>query len=310
MARPSVRGPDALKIAALVRVSGVARSTIRHYLNLGLLPPPRVCGPKLHLYGPEHLARLRAVAQLADRGLSLEQIRRRLGPATATEQPRPRARARPPRATAAEPARGDDRREALLDAAARRFLERGYEGVRVDEVARDVGMSKATFYQYFASKADLFVECLDHLRYAVIGRDARTAVERPLPLREESALRARAVLASFGPYRMMTGLLASAACGADAALARRARQALHRMVTNAEPMFRRAIDAGECRAVDTELLAYMTWGALLAVGDRLALDGRYSLDEAARAYLDFVVNGIRPRSRAPRGGRSSPRRAG
>jgi hypothetical protein len=66
------------------------------------------------------------------------------------------------------------------------------------------------------------------------------------------------------------------------------------MVTNAEPALRRAIDAGKCRPIDSELLAYMNWGALIAVGDRLALDGKYTLNDGVRAYLDFVGRGMWP----------------
>jgi AcrR family transcriptional regulator len=44
------------------------------------------------------------------------------------------------------------RREELLDAAERLFLERGVAGTSIDEVVAAAGVAKGTFYLYFASK--------------------------------------------------------------------------------------------------------------------------------------------------------------
>ncbi|MCY0989502.1 hypothetical protein OV203_20345 [Nannocystis sp. ILAH1] len=105
---------------------------------------------------------------------------------------------------------------------------------------------------------------------------------------DEARLRAQAVLSRFTGFRTMTNLLGAAAQGRDLEVAARAREALHRMVMNAEPSLRRAMTAGELRRGDTELWAYMLWGALLALGDRLALDDRYTQAETLAAYLEFM----------------------
>src|ERR1700759_435233 len=44
----------------------------------------------------------------------------------------------------------------LLDAGMIEFEERGFHGVRVDDVVRRAGISHGTFYLYFATKEDLF----------------------------------------------------------------------------------------------------------------------------------------------------------
>jgi hypothetical protein len=60
-------------------------------------------------------------------------------------------------------------------------------------------------------------------------------------------------------------------------------------------MFDRAVAAGACRDIDTELLAYMTWGALLALGDRGLMDDRFTRERALEQYLDLVAHGTNPR---------------
>jgi len=62
----------------------VAPRTVRYYVQRGLLPPPSFRG-KDTTYGPEHLARLRAIKQLQQEGLPLDAIQARLASATLAE---------------------------------------------------------------------------------------------------------------------------------------------------------------------------------------------------------------------------------
>ncbi|MGA1811976.1 helix-turn-helix domain-containing protein [Frondihabitans sp. 4ASC-45] len=51
--------------------------------------------------------------------------------------------------------------EILADAASELFLENGYAGTTVDQIAQRAGVSRATFFNYFAGKADLLWLDLD-----------------------------------------------------------------------------------------------------------------------------------------------------
>ena len=76
-----------------------------------------------------------------------------------TEEGRPRQ----PSHGGGEPARDRELRaqgratvKRLLDAGMIEFEERGFHGVRVDDVVRRAGISHGTFYLYFSNKEDLF----------------------------------------------------------------------------------------------------------------------------------------------------------
>ncbi|HPW18660.1 MAG TPA: helix-turn-helix domain-containing protein, partial [Candidatus Aminicenantes bacterium] len=57
---------------------------------------------------------------------------------------------------------GDAAVRARIVAAARPlFLERGFLRTTADDIAAELGMSKATLYLYFQSKESLFMEILD-----------------------------------------------------------------------------------------------------------------------------------------------------
>lgn len=101
------------------------------------------------------------------------------------------ARARPAkeprgvaRALAGDEARLEARRdlrrqehEALLRAAHRVFLRRGYRQTRVDDVMREAGISTRAFYRFHASKDELFLELFDRANTAAQAR-LRTTVAR------------------------------------------------------------------------------------------------------------------------------------
>lgn len=52
-------------------------------------------------------------------------------------------------------------RSLVLDAARRVFMERGYHGATLEQIAEEAGFSKGVVYSQFESKADLFLALLD-----------------------------------------------------------------------------------------------------------------------------------------------------
>jgi AcrR family transcriptional regulator len=56
---------------------------------------------------------------------------------------------------------GQERREAILDAAIQLFSERGFRGTTTRELAAAVGVSEPTLYQHFATKSELYSAIID-----------------------------------------------------------------------------------------------------------------------------------------------------
>ena len=61
------------------------------------------------------------------------------------------------------------RRAAILDAALEEFTARGYEGARLDDVAKRAGIAKGTIYLYFADKEALFQDLVRSMVHPVLG---------------------------------------------------------------------------------------------------------------------------------------------
>lgn len=75
--------------------------------------------------------------------------------------------------------RGQQRREAILDAAAGLFLERGFHGTSIDEVGAAAGISGPGVYRHVASKDALLMAVLDRLWSNGFGPAVRAAAEAP-----------------------------------------------------------------------------------------------------------------------------------
>ena len=56
--------------------------------------------------------------------------------------------------------KSEERRQAILDISAQMFNELGFEGTSMSDISARLGGSKATLYNYFSSKEEIFVEVL------------------------------------------------------------------------------------------------------------------------------------------------------
>jgi AcrR family transcriptional regulator len=128
--------------------------------------------------------------------------------------PIPRGRHAPPREV-----RRERQRERLFTAAAAVFTAQGYSDATAEAIAKEAGMSKATFYEHFANKEQCVLELFDAAAAAaLLGMKAASDGAGPDP---RDQLRARIaaflnLLASF-PNTATTLLVTILGAGPEAA---------------------------------------------------------------------------------------------
>src|SRR3954465_11028537 len=94
-------------------------------------------------------------------------------------------------------------RQLIADTARRLFAERGFEAVRVTEIAREVEVAPATVFNYFPTKEDLFYSRLEAFEERLLAA-----------IRDRSA--GESVLAAFAAFLLgQGGVLAVNAPGGD-----------------------------------------------------------------------------------------------
>lgn len=90
---------------------------------------------------------------------------------------------RPP-STRSRPTRSDAQRQAILDAACQLFIDKGFGGTPINDIADAVGVTRTALYYYFPSKESMLealteevTEKASHIASSVSGRDELPADE-------------------------------------------------------------------------------------------------------------------------------------
>jgi TetR/AcrR family transcriptional regulator, cholesterol catabolism regulator len=69
------------------------------------------------------------------------------------------------------------RQQAVLDAAARLFAERGYQASSMADLTQTTGLAAGGLYHYFASKEDILIQICDQLLEPLLARAREIAAE-------------------------------------------------------------------------------------------------------------------------------------
>jgi AcrR family transcriptional regulator len=210
----------------------------------------------------------------------------------------------PHEATIAKP-RWERRKEArpaeLVSAALELFVEKGYAGTRLDDVAARAGVSKGTLYLYFENKEELFKAVV---RENIVARISQSA-EEVLHFEGSSAELVRRLMATWwDEYGSSTaggiGKLMMAESGNFPEIARffldEVIEPWHRILA---AVIKRGIERGEFRTVEPDMFARVVTGPLVMLSlwkhsfgacSQQPLDANHYL----AMHLDIVLSALRP----------------
>ena len=199
--------------------------------------------------------------------------------------------------------RPDHRPSEILDAALRVFVRRGLHKTKLEEVAKEAGISKGTIYLYFKNKEELFVAAAHRVlpspdEMYLEGHTTPTA-DRSLPhlLRQiaRAAYRRFCTPAYLAFFSMMAAEALRHPEWAELYFRRIALE-LNRRIAEA---FERAMLAGECRKVNPMLTARAFIGMFLIMAlTQEHLGGKkytpLSEREVINSLTDIFLHGLVP----------------
>jgi AcrR family transcriptional regulator len=186
-------------------------------------------------------------------------------------------------------ARGNERRQQLMDFAAHRFAENGYHPTSVAEIVAGMGVGKGVFYWYFSSKEELFGEILREAQHSLRRRQQQAIEDEPNPLRRIE-LGIRATMEWLGDHRHLFTLIQMAASderfipmlhrGQDVAVADTARHV------------KEAVVAGEIPDVDPLVVTHAILGVTNSLARTFIFERGDAPSEVADAAVAFCLGGL------------------
>jgi AcrR family transcriptional regulator len=213
---------------------------------------------------------------------------------------------RPPSVAASPWASAPDReqqreakRQAVLQAAAELFNERGFHATSLDDIAARLNVSKPTLYYYVKNKDEILLQCVRQgLEMTLEGIEASrqaggNAVDQ---LRACMQVYAGIVTQPFGMCLIRVG---------DEEVPEPSRTELRRMKSEIDHAFRRlvaqGVEEGSLAPCDPKMSAFVIAGALSWIGRWYQPGGDYTPEQIAQQCIATLCDGVLRRGEAPAG---------
>ena len=293
-----------MKISELEQISGVARSTIHHYVNSGLLHRPAKTGQTMADYDYSHVKRLEAIKRIKldylktakTSRIPLDYIKHKLSESywlVKPDDPETGARAE----KAGEKNR--KKKEQIIEATISLYANRGYYLTNIRDITRAVGISPPTFYRYFKDKRELFVETIEYV-VKNFKKQIREALKGEKDLTRRSEIMFETFFIHYPKIGEILNQLRSGVIIGDPWAKDRLSRLYQEMMKDLIKEIEGAIKNGIIRPVNPALLAYFNLAINEAAIHLASMEDAHQIDEAMyfvgdmlnRAFLTDKGRGI------------------
>ena len=199
---------------------------------------------------------------------------------------------------------GPNKKELILDAAAKMFARKGFAGTVMEDISTAAGVAKGTLYAYFPSKADLFFALFETFMSTWIAELNALLENASGSCRERLITLNETVLGSWAGMKDLFSLTmefwsASAAAPQKERFKAAFKSAYADMRKSVGGVIEKGITAGEfSQTVDAASVA----AALVGFWDCMFLqawfDDEFDLAFTGRAFFQVVLNGMTVRRAA------------
>jgi AcrR family transcriptional regulator len=283
-----------MKISELEAITGIPRSTIHHYMNLGLLHRPGKSAKTMAHYDHSHVKRLEAIQRIKLEYLKtaktsripLDFIKHKLTESYSLIKP---AAAKTKIHSGGDGKKGQKKKEDIIEATLRLYAHRGYYLTKIRDITKAVGISSPTFYRYFKDKRELFVETIEYV-VKKFKSETQAALKGEKDLSRRSMIMFTTFYAHYPKIGEILNQLRSGVTIGDPWAKDRLFRLYGEMMGNLIKEIQGAIKNGIVRPVDPVLLSYFTL-AIDEVAIHLAsMDDAHTIDDVMYFVGDMLNN--------------------
>jgi AcrR family transcriptional regulator len=198
-----------------------------------------------------------------------------------------------------------EKREALLNAAAKLFREKGYEGASLNDLADMLHITKPTLYYYVKSKDQLVLEVIRRAQNELLRSMHEIEVGGGTAYDKLRKVMINYVSTMVSDYGACLVLLNSRH------LEEQTHDEVAGRIAEGDEIIYRIFNSGQkdgsLRVGDRVITVHALFGSLNWLPRWHKSDGRLSPEKFARVYVDILLEGVRPRDARSAAGR--PKRA-
>jgi AcrR family transcriptional regulator/predicted DNA-binding transcriptional regulator AlpA len=292
---------DKIKIGDLAILADISKSTIHHYLKLGILHPPLKLGPKKSAFDSSHLIKLNRIKELRQQDrLPLSKIKQVLSNETKIKQDDEEKiydtalmiRKLEDKKKNTKTQKDDIRRLQIIDAAIALFSKIGYEKTTLDAIAESLHIAKSTVYLYFENKDQLLMKCIDRLVFVAVPKEQWEDIRKEKDFLLRLKKRALAFHSVFPNYRGILTLIKASLGSENQEMSERAKNALFMMTKPMRKDIRRAISAGVFKDLNEDIISHLLLSMGEGIGFRMMVDSQYTAEEAIDIMFRVISHGI------------------
>jgi AcrR family transcriptional regulator len=281
-----------MKISELEKFSGVPRSTIHHYVNLGLLHRPLKTGHTMAHYDHTHIKRLEAIQRIKldylktakTSRIPLDYIKHKLRQSYSLVK---MGDGEGKAGSGNNEIKGQKKKEEIIEATLKLYANRGYYLTNIRDITKAAGISSPTFYRYFKDKRELFVETIEYV-VKNFKKRTRKSLKGEKDLTRRSRIMFETFYTDYPKIGEILNQLRSGVIIGDPWAKDRLSRLYREMMENLIKELTRAIENGIIRPINPVLLAYFNLAINEMAIHLAAMDETYSIDDVMYFVGDML----------------------
>lgn len=193
----------------------------------------------------------------------------------------------------------EQRKTEILEAAVKVFARKGYRSASITEINEEAGIARGTFYLYFDSKKDVFLELVESYfnGYAQILQEVQERLEESFTTGEDPLVtwrdNALAVLKFHSEHPELAEIVYRQAIGRDEDFTARVEELTAVAREKLKAGFRLMSERGLLRDIDIEVTTSIAMGATIYITvDQILRQKRTDLEKLADEFVDNQIRAL------------------
>jgi AcrR family transcriptional regulator len=185
------------------------------------------------------------------------------------------------------------KREAVLKTAAHLFLEHGYQGSSMTQLAAQLNITKPALYHYFRNKEEILVACHQNGIADIEAMLKETSVNQGNGMRKLFLfVETYAVAIILGEFGRCLARLDETEL--SPAARREVRTVKRRLDMTLRGYVEEGIEDGSIRPCNPKLVAFAIYGAINSIGNWYHPEGSLNPREIAAEFAQMLTQGLKP----------------